>query len=101
MEKVNTYLKGLTAIEIMKHIHSDTVEKIILDLQDSINDYLSYKESSSKQEIRLSEKEMFEINKDVLEKTGYVTSLLQFHLDYFVTSGKLKELCIYYGINRN
>lgn len=97
-ETKEKYLKGLTAIEILKHIYPNTLEQVIFDLQKQVNECMSWKEQERPSEERLSSKEIYELDLEISEKTTYVKSLLEFYAAYNWPSKEIQKLCQYYGV---
>lgn len=92
------YLKGFTAIEIIKNSYPDTLSRLIIDIQNQINDSRRFIESSSEPGYKISEKELFDINEEIEKKTNYVKALLEFYAAYNYPSKEIDCLCKIYGI---
>jgi hypothetical protein len=71
---------------------------LINDFQKQINDLNSFKESVFNQEDRLTEKEIFNLDLNISEKTKYIKSLLEYYASYNWPRKEMQDLCTFYGI---
>ncbi len=93
-----TYLQGFTAIEILMNVYPDTLAQAVLDLQKQINDCRRWKDKPEVPGNKLSDKEVYELDKEISEKTIYVKSLLEFYAAYNHPRPEIHNLCKFYAI---